>query len=40
MTLRQKIKCAICGRDCIKNKYGWYCMACDEYTETDVEVED
>jgi hypothetical protein len=37
----QAIHCAICGKDCVwKQQRGWYCEACDAFTETDVEVEE
>jgi hypothetical protein len=45
------VDCAECGRDChwvdadpeaaAPDKFGgWYCVPCDCFTETDVEVED
>jgi hypothetical protein len=39
-----EIHCAICGKPCTlvvsEERHGWYCQACDAFTETDVEVED
>lgn len=37
---RKAIHCAICGRDCMKIRKGWFCARCKTYTESDVELED
>ena len=36
----QVVMCAVCGRRCRRRRGGWFCVSCECFTETDVEVED